>query len=181
MLVNLVLLTGMLVVAPASGAELKVPEGGFAVSDDPSFLPEPVRAKRDKLLAAAKSGDISKLKAILEAEPLSVTVSFGMPEDPISFLKETSADKQGVEILARLAEALEAPYAASDEGAGEVFYTWPYLALERMNELTPEQQVDAIRLVGYDALKEFQQYDAWYGWRVGIADQGEWLFFVAGD
>lgn len=83
--------------------QMAIPDDGYAVSDNLALLPEPVRAKREALLAAAKSGDIAKLGAIFEAEPAPPTVSFGDPDDPIAYLEQQSGDDEGIETLAILA------------------------------------------------------------------------------
>ena len=53
--------------------------------------------------------------------------------------------------------------------------------LESMSDLTPEQQVDAMRLLGYEGFAEIRDLDAWYSWRAGIGAKGQWQYFVAGD
>lgn len=162
--------------------ELHVPEGGFAVSDDLSVLPEAVRDQREALLAAAQTGNIGELGKILAAQPVPPTVSFGDPEDPIAFLKTESADGEGVEILAILADVLSAPYAAMDSGDGDPVYIWPYLAaLPDLTELTPEQVVDGYRIVGHDGFESDRQLGTWYFWRVYIGPQGDLQAFIAGD
>lgn len=182
MRIRFALLASLLLAGPVVAAGLDVPEGGYVVSDDLSLLPEPVRAKYEALLAAAESGEMEQLAALMDAEGTPVTVSFGDPDDPIAYLKQQSADGEGRESLARLAELLEMPYAAFDSGDGDILYAWPYLArLESLAELTPAQQVDAIRLLGYDGFKQLGQMDAWYFWRAGIGAHGQWQYFVAGD
>ena len=46
----------------------------------------------------------------------------------------------------------------------------------------PEPARDELRgLYGPQDLAGFEQFGAYAGYRVGIAADGEWLFFVAGD
>lgn len=159
---------------------LDIPEGGYVVSDDVSLLPEPVRAKRAELLAIAKTGDISALTPILDGD--QTLVSFGEPEDRTASLVEMSADGEGVEILAILADILETPFAAMDGGNGEPVYVWPSLAaFESLAELTPDQQVSAYQIMGYERFEEMKGLDAWYHWRAFIGPDGKLQVFVAGD
>lgn len=175
-------LAALLATAPALAAELEVPEGGYVVSDDLSLLPEPVRAKREALLAAARSGEMDELKTIMDAEPAPPNVSFGDPEDPIAYLEQQSADGEGRETLAILADLLEAPYAAMDSGDGEAIYVWPYLAgMDDLSKLTAADEVVAIQLVGVDGLKDVKALGSWYNWRAFIGADGQWQAFVAGD
>jgi hypothetical protein len=166
--------------APAMAQELEIPENGFVVSDDLTRLPEAVRSKLLEIHAIANSGDIAQLAPILEAD--RTNVSFGGPEDPLAHLKQESADKQGIEILAILADLLEAPYAAMDGGDGQPIYVWPYLAAyESLGELTPGERVDAYQIMGHAAFEEMKGLDAWYFWRVYIDADGQLQAFVAGD
>ena len=58
-------------------------------------------------------------------------------------LKRESADGEGREILAVLADLLGAPFAAVDGGDGELVYVWPYLAVyEDLSALSPAEKVD---------------------------------------
>lgn len=161
---------------------LVIPDDGFVVSDNPEFLPEPVRAKREALLAAAKSGEMAKLKAIFDAELAPPTVSFGDPADPITYLEQQSGDGDGVEMLAILADLLQAPYAAMNGGDGDPVYVWPYLAAyEDLSLLKPSEQLDGYRIMGYAGFEDMQELGTWYYWRVFMSAGGALQAFVAGD
>jgi len=161
---------------------LAIPEDGFAVSENPELLPAPVREKREKLLAAARSGDMGQLRAVFSTEPAPPTVSFGEPSDPIAYLEQQSGDGGGIETLAILAELLAAPYAAMDGGDGDPVYVWPYLAaFEDLSALKPGQLVDGYRIMGYSRFKDMQELGTWYYWRVYIGAGGQLQAFVAGD
>lgn len=165
---------------PASAQGLDIPEGGYVVSSDLGLLPDAVREKVLELRAIAQSGDISRLKPILEAD--RTTVSFGGPEDPTAYLIEESADKQGIETLAILGDILEAPFAAGDGGDGSAYYVWPSLAAyEGFAGLTPADRVVAYQIMGYEGFEEMKGLDAWYYWRVYIGEDGQLQAFVAGD
>lgn len=175
-------LTALLIATPAFAQELEIPEDGYVVSDDVTLLPQAVQDKRLALIAAARTGDIGELKTIMDAEPAPPTVSFGDPEDPIAYLKGESADGEGYEILALLANILSAPFAAVDGGDGEPFYVWPYLAAyDDLTKLTPTEKVDGIRVAGYEDFKVQEEIGNWYFWRVYIGAEGQLQAFVAGD
>lgn len=166
--------------APCLAQRLDIPEGGYVVSNDATLLPEAVRQKRETLLAIAGTGDIGALTPILEVD--QTTVSFGEPEDRTAYLVGESADGEGVEILAILADLLEAPYAAMDGGNGGPVYVWPALAaMESLSKLTPDQRVTAYQIMGHAEFEEMKAIDAWYFWRVYIGQDGRLQAFVAGD
>ena len=173
---------GLLATTPAVAQQLEIPENGFVVSEDVSLLPQSVQDKRLALIAAAESGDVAELKAIFDAEGSPPTVSFGDPDDAIAHLKSESADGEGYEILALLADILTAPFAAVDGGDGRPFYVWPYLArYEDLTDLTPAEKVDGIRIAGYEDFKAQEEIGSWYFWRVFIGAEGQLQAFVAGD
>jgi hypothetical protein len=172
----------LLLAGPVLAASLDIPVDGYVVSDDIAALPEAVRKKREQLLAAAASGDISALREVFDAEPAPPTVSFGMPDDPIEHLQRESGDGDGLEILAILANILQAPFAAMDGGDGEAIYIWPYLAAYMdIEDLTPAERVDAYRIMGYQQFEDMKGAGSWYYWRVFIAGDGRLQAFVAGD
>jgi hypothetical protein len=147
------------------------------ISSDLSILPEPVRAKREALIEAARSGDIEALRPIMEAQETPPTVSYGAPDDGIAYLKGASEDGEGRQILG----LLDQPFAFFPASEGETYYVWPYLAQLDPTTLTPGQTVDAYRLLNTEQLQELKDLEAWYFWRVFISESGEWSAFVAGD
>ncbi|WP_297108151.1 hypothetical protein [uncultured Devosia sp.] len=154
----------------------------YEISADLSTLPAPVAETRQRLIAAAQSGDIEALRPIIEAQTHPPTVSYGGPDDAVDYLKTYSADGEGLENLAILLELLEAPYAVFDTESDDPSYVWPYLAVvEDLSALTPAQKVDAYRILTHEQLAELVELEAWYHWRVYIGKDGEWQAFVAGD
>lgn len=149
---------------------------------DFAALPEPVRRMRELLVEAAKSGDIEKLRPLIGMGTGATQLSFGdTPSDPIAFLKEVSGDDQGHEILAILEEVLQAGYVHLDAGEPEELYVWPYFFAVPIDRLTAPQRVELFRLVTAGDYEEMKAYGAYIFYRVGIAPDGRWAFFVAGD
>lgn len=151
------------------------------ISSDISALPAPVQAKRQALIDAARTGDIEALKPIIEAQQTPPNVSFGDPDNALAFLKDISEDDDGRQILGLLLDLFDQPYAFYPDSGGETYYIWPYLAEVDPNAMTPEQQVDAYRLLNSEQIEELKQFGAWYYWRTFISESGEWSAFVAGD
>jgi hypothetical protein len=144
-------------------------------------LPEPVRRTREQLLEAARSGDLEELRAVMVAQPEPPSVSFGDSGDPIEYLKALSTDPAGREILAVLLEVLESGYVHVAPEAGEELYVWPYFAQYPLEALTPSQLVELFTLVTAADYEDMRSYGAYTFFRVGIAADGRWMFFVAGD
>jgi hypothetical protein len=162
------------------GAARKHPKPG----DDPGPLPEPVEEMRQAILAATHSGNIEDLRVPLDWNELKPEVAASAGEDPIAHWKKASADGNGREILAALAEILpmraaELPFGKDLEN--NIIYVWPYLAEVDLGKLTPAQEVDLIRLVGPAEAKAMQAKKKWAWWRLTIGADGTWHSFKKAD
>jgi len=146
-----------------------------------SDIPEPVSATRQKLIEAAKSGDMEQLRALMKAQPEPPKVASGDPGDPIDYLKALAADADGREILAVLEEVLQSGFLHTGEGTKDELYVWPYFAGYPLNALTPPQLVELFTLMTAADYEDMKSYGSYTFFRVGIAPDGRWLFFVAGD
>jgi hypothetical protein len=144
-------------------------------------LPEPVRETRRKLLEAAKSGDLNQLRALMDAQPERPAVALGDPGDPIEYLKALSTDAEGREMLAILLEVLEAGFVRVEPGTAEELYVWPYFAQVPLESLTPPQLVELFTLLTAADYEDMRSYGSYTFFRVGIAPDGRWLFFLAGS
>jgi hypothetical protein len=146
-----------------------------------SDMPEPVRATRQKLIDAAKSGDMEQLRALMKAQPEPPKVAAADPGDPIDYLKALAADADGRQILAVLEEVLQSGFLHTGEGTKDELYVWPYFAGYPLNALTPPQLVELYTLMTAADYEDMKSYGSYTFFRVGIAPDGRWLFFVAGD
>jgi hypothetical protein len=144
-------------------------------------MPEPVRQTRMQLLAAARSGDIEQLRALMNAQPQPPSVSLGNPVDPIEYLKALSTDADGREILAILLEVLESGFVHVAPGSPDELYVWPYFAQYPLDALDPSQLVELFTLLTAADYEDMRSYGSYTFFRVGIAPDGRWLFFLAGD
>lgn len=149
---------------------------------DFSALPEPVRQTREKLLEAALSGDIERLRPLIGSGDEAANLAFGGVEgDPIAFLKEASGDEEGHEILAILAEILESGFVRMDAGTEHETYVWPYFFAWPYDKLTPPQRVELFRILTAGDLEDSQSFGGYIFYRLGIKPDGRWSFFLAGD
>lgn len=148
---------------------------------DTSLLPKPVSRMHAQMKEAALSGEIERLRIVLESNEVMPTLSFGEIDDPITFLKESSGDGQGFEILAILADILDAGFVHVDVGTPHEMYVWPYFARYPLHNLTPDQKVELFRIVTSGDFSEMQDFGAWLFYRVGIGPDGTLHYFVAGD
>lgn len=146
---------------------------------DLARLPEPVRKLREEILIAARSGDIAKVAAIVKTN--QTVISLGGETDAVDFWKKTFPDSEGVEVIATLIEILEMPFVHVDRGSAQEMFVWPYFNSMQLDKLTPEQRVELFRLVTAYDFREMQKFGSYNFFRAGIAPDGRWQFFVAGD
>jgi hypothetical protein len=144
-------------------------------------MPAPVRETRRKLIEAAKSGDMEQLRALMKAQAKPPAVAFGDPGDPIEYLKALAADTEGREILAILLEVLQSGFVHTGAGTDDDVYVWPYFAQHPIEALTPQQLVELFTLLTAADYEDMKSYGSYTFFRVGIAPDGRWLFFLAGD
>jgi len=184
--------------APVPGEELNPPEDGDTPEQETgaaapetmekpqvlyntAMLPKPVARMHAQLKEAALSGNMEKLRVVLESNELLPTLSFGAIGDPIDFLKSSSGDGEGFEILAILADLLDAGFVHVDEGTPQEMYVWPYFARYPLDDLAPDQKVELFRIVTAGDFADMQDFGAWTFYRVGIGPDGTLHYFVAGD
>ncbi|MBO6755337.1 MAG: hypothetical protein JJ902_03345 [Roseibium sp.] len=148
---------------------------------DTGLLPKPVQRMHAQLKEAALSGDLNRLRMILESNEVPPTLSLTEIGDPIDFLKESSGDGEGYEILAILADTLEAGFVHVDVGTPQEMYIWPYFARYPLTDLTPHQRVELYRIVTSGDFAEMELFGVWLFYRVGIGPDGTLHYFVAGE
>ncbi len=144
-------------------------------------LPEPVRKTRAAILEAARSGDIEALRAVLETSEMPPVLARGDVGDPIIFLKESSGDPEGREILAILIDLLEAGWVRLDPGEPGEMYVWPYFAAIPIDRLSPQQLVELYRILTAADVDEMRAYDAWLFFKIGIGADGSWHYFMVDE
>ena len=105
----------------------------------------------------------------------------GDEKDPLAYWKANYPDSEGLEVLAILTEVLEAPLVHVDKGTPQDMYLWPYFARMQLKDLTPEQKVGLFRLVTGTDYRDMLEFGAYNFYRLGIAPDGTWHFFVTGD
>jgi hypothetical protein len=161
------------VIPPAPSSP--VPE----IITDLSRLPPPVARTRERILAAARSGELQQLADLMnETTPI---FSFTDDKDPVAFWKAVYPDSDGVEALSILITILETGFVQVDAGTPHEMYVWPYFVRMSLPALTPAQKVELFRIVTGADYKDMLAFGVYAFYRLGIGPDGTWQFFVAGD
>jgi len=140
-----------------------------------------VRQTRQKIVETAAAGDIEALRPLIMAGNEPTALSFDVVSDPIAHLKSESGDADGREILAILIEVLEAGFVHVDVGTPDEMYIWPYFARLPVDSLTARQMVELFKLVYAGDYQDMLAYGHYIYFRAGIAPDGSWRYFLAGD
>jgi hypothetical protein len=107
------------------------------------------------------------------------TASFG-GGDPVELW--ASEEEQGVEPMHALMRILDMPHGTIELEDG-LMYIWPAAAAHDGDwDSVPEEDKEALRtLYDEDDFATFADFGGYIGYRLGIAENGDWSFFVAGD
>jgi hypothetical protein len=148
---------------------------------DLSRLPPAVAVTRERILAAAKSGELAKLVNVMRTSETLPVFSLSDDKDPVAFWKANYPDSDGIEVLSILTEVLEAPFVHVERGTPEEMYLWPYFARMPLKTLSAEQRVALFRIVTGADYRDMLDFGAYSFYRLGIGPDGVWHFFVSGD
>ena len=151
------------------------------VITDLSRLPVAVARMRERILAAARTGDLQKIVTVMQSNETMPVFSFSNEKNPAEYWRRTYPDSEGVELLSILIGTLETGFVHAERGTPQEIYLWPYFARMPLASLTPEQKVELFRLVTGSDFKEMVEFGAYQFYRLGIGPDGTWHFFVSGD
>jgi hypothetical protein len=153
---------------------------GFKLDEDESEtapvstgLPQAVEQTRAALLEAAEAGDYEALSPHI---PERFRYTFGVPGagGATAYWQELE-QTTGEEPLEILAAILKMPYVLS-----RGYYVWPFAyTAESADDLSPHE-LELLAPLGPPG-QFFPEGIGYLGWRAGIAPDGTWTFFVAGD
>ena len=138
-------------------------------------LPAAAEETRAALLAAAESGDYAAVERLIPTLG-GFRYTFGGPVDggPIAYWRQLEKNTPERPLEA-LAAALRMPYTLS---RGTYFWPFAYDVADAA-DLSPHERELLAPLGPLDRL--FVEGTGYLGWRAGIAPDGTWAFFVAGD
>lgn len=153
-----------------------------SIEYDIEKLPAPVKMMRQKIIDAAKTGDVNNLKPLLgtSGDPTQLSVSDNV-KDPIAYLKQLSGDGDGLEIMAIMIDLLNSGYAHLDQGDDEEIYIWPYFVALPIDKLSKPQLVELFQIMTAGDLEEMKEIGTYSFFRIGITPDGTWRFFITGD
>ncbi len=148
---------------------------------DLTQLPAPVARTRERILAAARTGDLKSLVTVMQSNETMPIFSNTEARDPAVFWKESYPDSAGIEVLSILVSILETPFVHVEKGTPQEMYLWPYFARVPLQTLTAGQKVELFRIITGADYKDMLEAGNYSFYRAGIGPDGTWHFFTAGD
>ena len=149
---------------------------------DISKAPEAVRKTREAIIEAAKAGDLKKVAELMHPGPNHTEIG---PDDSgndlATALKDMSGDGDGLEILSIMLDILSTGYAHVGAGTPDEAYVWPYFAEKKLDQLTPPEKVDLMRIVTAGDFADMQEYGGYNFYRIAITPDGHWKSFLSGN
>lgn len=140
----------------------------------PVGLPTPVGEMWTRMLAAARAGDYEGLANLALQGSGPFTYTFGEYQDgPAAYWRAETA--RGEDVLDTLVEILQMPYGRDGD-----LYLWPEAYLWAA-PFTGEQRDLLAQHFSNDEIAGWEAFGGYIGYRVGITQDGDWIFFVAGD
>ena len=162
--------------SPSDSPAPAQPTGSATVSE-PSPRPElpgRVAATRDAIENAAHSFNYDALEALLD--PATFSYSFGESGDPTGYWRMLEEEAE-VPILGDFLPVILSMHYARQDGV----YVWPAAATKEPSSWTEEDLAELRTFYPEEDIRGFEQAGGYLGYRVGIREDGSWLFFVAGD
>jgi len=170
------LLTSSTVTETTSGTEptASCPSSELAAPQTAEDLPDAVAETRDAIIAAATACDFDMLESIA-GESFSTSFGGGGSEN-LSIWND-----EGLDPTVTLLHLLDMSHATIQGAAGEI-HVWPAAYAYETWEQVDQDDLDELAMIhSEDELDSFASADGYLGWRIGISEDGTWLFFIAGD
>lgn len=145
-----------------------------------SGLPASVTAMRAAIVAAAQQCDYEQLGALASEGELDFTFSFGDDSDPREFWSSMAGgDHRALEtlldILGMSAGQKQTQFVTD---VYTPIYVWPAVFGDAP---TAQDWAEIEALYTPAEIAEMKDFGGYIGWRTGFTEDGEWVFFVAGD
>lgn len=156
-----------------ANADGPLPEIHYGTKD----LPAPVAAMRQKIIDAALTGNPEALRPVMALSKTPPRLATQESDDKIDTLRAESGDEDGLEILAILADVLDAGWVVEDKGTPKETYVWPYFADIPPSRLTPKQMVEVYRVMTAGDFAEIAATGSYLFYKVEIGADGTWKDF----
>lgn len=147
------------------------------VEDRGGAFPQAVEDTRKEIAELAAACDFEGLEDVADRSEF-FTYSYGDGGAAARHWRKVDEDER---VMATLIEILQMSHAVQDgsSAGGEVIYVWPAVA---GSQEPSEAEWDEVRsLYSAEEIDRMKEFGGYLGYRAGITEDGDWIFFVAGD
>ncbi len=136
-------------------------------------LPRGVRRMHQVLTQAVRSGNIEKMREVLQLNELMPLINGQFIHDPIKHWRAQSLDGSGREILAAISEILELP-PVKVMVKRQVTYIWPYFARGPLDKLSSSELVRLYRLGPATKIAQMLKNKRYWHTQMSVGADGTW-------
>ncbi len=154
---------------------------------EPQDLPAAVATTREQLYMAAVNHDWDGVKELIgDGFSFSFAEGTASSADQVIDFWMAQPDFHGLDQPDIMARLLTMDPAVERKADGQTIYVWPFafpMTPDELGQLSEDQRAQ-LRDVYPDLDQDLQGWiDAgdYMGWRIGVAEDGTWKFFIAGD
>lgn len=179
-----IIIIGLVLIALGIGGYILMVNRGGQVSntwEDASTLtpqaglPPKVEVTRQAIYNALQADNHAALGRLIKPTQFKYTFGENIPAGPIAYWQEQR--KEGPrDPFAEMKKVLQMPY---DKQLS--YYVWPGVFVRGAEEWTAEDKETLAKIATVEEIKGYKDFGAYIGYRVGIHEDGTWVYFIAGD
>ncbi len=136
-------------------------------------LPRGVKRFHQALTRAVRSGNIEKMREVLQLNELMPLINGQFIHDPVKHWRARSPDGSGREFLAALSEILELP-PIKVMVKRQVIYIWPYFARVPLDKLSSSELVRLYRLGPVTKIAQMLKNNRYRHMQMSVGADGTW-------
>lgn len=137
-------------------------------------LPEIIEAKRQEIYKATLTRDFDALASVATT-PFKYTFGENVEGGLAQYLKDAEKNNK-VSVFDTIPILLTLPYKKDGN-----MYIWPAFFTKSAEEWTDEDVSLMQSFLTDEEIEGFRKFGAYIGYRIGINETGEWIYFIAGD
>jgi hypothetical protein len=172
----------------ATTIAISAPSASGSSPEGPTGLTAAAAQTRAAIIKAVGASNYGALQELIDPDQFQFTFGGVSPGTPVADQAITSWKEQGPEPLRIMGALLDMPYTTEPAEGGDI-YVWPAILtwspdqLSRIDELAPEWRsaLEGIYPDFDQQLHSWIQSGGYLGWRIGITEDGRWIYFLAGD
>jgi hypothetical protein len=167
--------------SPAPIANCSAKDLGAAVEAQPK-LPTKVDRTRLRIWAAARACDFDSLDSLAREMGGRFTYSFGADDFPQAgeFAAHLRREDRRFDAMRVMAQLVELPHCTlNDVGEGGTIYAWPKVYCSENPTEAEWRQLESVYTA--EEIQQQKDFGHYLLYRVGINQEGDWIFFIAGD